>query len=323
MKVFEGPFGFRFDGAGGAAPLQPDAPDGDLGDAHFVWRHFPKADPRTRGWLAECGLSALVIDALVAEETRPRCVVHGHGAVLNLRGVNLNPGAEPDDMVSVRLWLDRTHVIGVWVRPLNAMRDVIAAIEREEAPISVGDFVSRLAVRLADRAEPYVATLNEQIDDFEESLLDPTAPPMRAGLARLRRSSISLRRYFVPQRDALNTLSIEALGWLTDHDRMRLREAVDRVTRIGEELDEIRDRAQIVHDQIADQRAERTNHQSLVLAVVAAIFLPLSLLTGLLGVNVGGIPGATSPWAFAIVCAVLLGAGVGLFWWMRKLGFFR
>jgi zinc transporter len=139
-------------------------------------------------------------------------------------------------------------------------------------------------------------------------------------LADVRHQAIVLRRYMVPQRDALTTLEIEDLGWLGDRDRSRIREAADRVTRLGEELDAIRDRAQIVHDQIMDRRAEAMNRNMLVLSVVAAIFLPLGLITGLLGINVGGIPGEAWPWAFWVVCGLLVGIAAGQVLVFRRIG---
>lgn len=92
------------------------------------------------------------------------------------------------------------------------------------------------------------------------------------------------------------------------------------MARLGEELDAIRDRAQIVQDQIMDARAEAMNPQMLILSVVAAVFLPLGLITGLLGVNVGGVPGATSPIAFWVLCAALVLMGGVQVWLFRKIG---
>lgn len=317
---------FVLDGKGGAITLAPeafaksahhDAPTG------FIWQHLKRDHPQTPALLAACELDSFVIDALTADETRPRCTVHGRGILLNLRGVNLNPGAEPEDMISVRLWLEEHRVIGVWVRPLQATGDLIAAIARAEGPVSPGDLVAKLALRLADRAEPSVAALNEQIDDLEEGIWEFETDNRRTRLANLRRSAIVLRRYFLPQRDALTTLEIEDAHWLTIHDRARLREAAERVNRFGEELDAIRDRAQIVHDQIMDERAEGLNQRMLVLSAVAAIFLPLGLLTGLLGINVGGVPGAENPYAFLIVCALLVVLGFGLALWFRRIGMLK
>ena len=112
------------------------------------------------------------------------------------------------------------------------------------------------------------------------------------------------------------------MKWLVDRDRSRLREAAERVTRLGEELDAIRDRSQVVHDQIMDRRAETMNRQMLILSLVAALFLPLGLVTGLLGVNVGGIPGADNPWAFEILCAVLVVVGAMQVWLFKRIGLF-
>ncbi len=285
----------------------------------FIWIHLKRDNPRTGDALGACGLDRFVIEALTAEETRPRCTVIGDGVLLNLRGVNLNPGAEPDDMVSVRLWVEERRVIGVWLRPLMAVRDVLDAIGRKRSPVSPGDLVAKLALRLADRAEPTVAALNERIDRLEEAVDDQAGTATRAQLAEIRRAAISLRRFMFPQRDALTTLQIEDVNWLDDRDRARIREAAERVTRLAEDLDALRDRAQVVQDQIMDRRAETMNRHMLILSVVAAIFLPLGLLTGLLGINVGGIPGAEYPWAFLIVCGLLVAIGLFQLWFFKRI----
>ncbi len=288
----------------------------------FTWVHLNRTAAKTLGWLQKAGIDQFVIDALIAEETRPRCTIHGNGAVLNLRGINLNPGAEPEDMISIRLWIEEKRIISAGLRPLVAVRDLIDSIGRGQPPTSPGDLVARLALRLADGAEPTVAMLNERIDALEELVIDRIADVSREQLADIRRVSIVMRRYMFPQRDALTTLEIEDLDWLGSRDRSRIREASERVTRLGEELDAIRDRAQVVHDQIADNRAEAMNRQMLVLSIVAALFLPLGLLTGLLGINVGGIPGVNYPWAFAIVCGLLVAIGAIQLWIFRRIGLF-
>ena len=312
---------FELDGTGAARILGLDDPAPP--SAGFSWHHMRRDHPDTVAWLAESGLDSLVIEALTAEETRPRCTVHGNGVLIYLRGVNLNPGAEPEDMVSVRLWVAEHQVVGIWRRQLEAVGDLFDAIERGQGPTSPGDLIAKLALRLADRAEPTVAALNERIDDLEQYALEESAAPSRHQLAGIRRTAIVLRRHMFPQRDALTTLAIEDLPWLGAQDRSRIREAAERVTRLGEELDAIRDRAQVIHDLSMDRRAEIMNRQMLILSIVAAVFLPLGLLTGLLGINVGGIPGANYPWAFAIVCAVLVGLGAVQIWLFRRIGMLR
>lgn len=308
----------RFDAHGKA--IEPTGDPARPQDG-FDWIHMRRDTGDIRAALTAMGLDDVVIGALTAEETRPRCTVHDAGVLLVLRGVNLNPGAAPEDMVSVRLWLEDRRVVGVWVRPLIAVDDMVAASRRGQGPISPGDFVAKLALRLADRAEPAVAAMNEAVDDLETDLTDATGAQLRRRLSDLRRQAILLRRYMVPQRDALTTLEIEDLPWLATADRIRLREAAERVSRLGEELDAICDRAQVVQDQITDQRAETMNRQMLLLSVVAAIFLPLGLISGILGMNVGGVPGADSPMAFWVVSVLMAALGLGMWLAFRWMGF--
>ena len=293
------------------------------GPGGFRWRHFDLSQDEGRAGLQAVGLDGMVHRALVAEETRPRCTVHGDGVIINLRGVNLNPGAEPEDMVSIRLWVTEREVVSAQFRRLMAVSDVMEAMDRGGGAGRAAELVAQLALRLADRAEPVVAALNEDIDALENDVSEGAEAGVRAKLADLRLRATVLRRYMFPQRDALSTLEIEALGWVGPADRPRLREATERVTRLAEELDAIRDRAGLVQERIADARAERMNRQMLVLSVVAAFFLPLGLLTGLLGINVAGMPGTETSWAFWAVSGLLVvlsGFQAWLFWWIGLIG---
>ena len=312
---------FVFDREGGAARATPEAGHSD----GILWVHARWLHDDGHNWVhSQAGLSPEVIQALTAPESRPRCTVmrtsHGDGALINLRGVNLHEDAEPEDMISVRIWLEEGRIISTWRRPLFAIADMMEGMERGQGITSPGDFTAKLALRLADRAEPVVADLNETIDQMEEAVLRPETPEgVRGKLADVRRTAIVLRRYMFPQRDALSTLAIEDLPWLSERDRSKLREATDRITRLAEELDAIRERAALVQDQLVERRAEAMNRNMMILAVVAAIFLPLGLLTGLLGINVGGMPGASTSWAFWAVCGLLGVTALFQIWLFKRL----
>jgi zinc transporter len=114
-----------------------------------------------------------------------------------------------------------------------------------------------------------------------------------------------LRRYLAPQRDATARLQSEEQPWIDTREKARLREVTDRVVRYIEDLDSVRDRAAVIQDELASRLSEQMNRTMYHLTVVASIMLPLGFLTGLLGINVGGIPGSETPWAFAAVCAIL------------------
>jgi len=134
-------------------------------------------------------------------------------------------------------------------------------------------------------------------------------------IAKIRARAIDFRRFIAPDRDALIELAGLQVSWLAEEDRLHVREAADRFARMAEELDAIRDRAALVHEQLTDMRAEMIDQRSLMIAVVAFVFLPLTFVTGLLGMNVQGIPFAQEPWAFWGVMAFCAVVGMATLAW--------
>ena len=122
-----------------------------------------------------------------------------------------------------------------------------------------------------------------------------------------RRSVIRLRRYLEPQRAALTKLAQLDIPLLPQASRLQLRELANRSTMAVEELDALRERLISVQEEHDVNIAQRQAHHGYVLSMAAAIFLPLGFLTGLFGVNVGGMPGINSPWAFAILSLAMIG----------------
>ena len=225
----------------------------------------------------------------------------GDGLLVILRGVNLNPGADPEDMVSIRLWIERTRVISFRRHHLMAVEDLKEALDRGTGPTNAGEFLVALCGALVARVGGVLEELHDALDGLEEEVLSADSHDLRPKLANLRRQAIALRRYLAPQREALSRLLSERVAWLEEAERARLREIADRTTRYVEDLDSARDRAAVTQEELASRLAEAMNQKMYVVALVAAIFLPLGLLTGLLGINVGGIPGPSamrpSPWS--------------------------
>jgi zinc transporter len=308
------------DGKGGGRPLAWNEIAPRQGGDETLWIHLDREHPAAEQWLREdSGLEEIAVDALLADETRPRSVSIGSGQLVILRGVNLNPGADPEDMVSVRLWLDATRVITVRARRLIALQDIGAALARGEGPCRPGDFLAELSHRLVERMEPVIESLDETVDELEDSMLHDEVDALRERLSEVRQQAIKLRRHLAPQREALARLLGETRPWLEPDDKGRLREAAERVTRYLEDLDAIRERGSVIQDEVMNRLSQRMNRTMYMLSVVATVILPLSFVTGLLGVNVGGIPGASHPWGFAIVVLLLAAVGVLEVWLFRRL----
>ncbi len=314
---------FQVAPSGAAQPLSWPLGESRPAAEGYQWIHLQHGTADGDRWLRDqSGLPEYAVEALLDSETQPRCAKFDGGMLVILRGVNLNPGADPEDMVSIRMWVEPNRIVSVRLRRLMAVTDMRKAMEANQAPPTVGSFLADLSERLTARIDTVVLSLTDEIDVLEEEMLADIAENERARTSELRRKLIVLRRYIAPQRDALSRLAAPDDQIMSTKERIEIRETQDMTSRLVEELDAARERAGVISDQLMDRRSEEMNRNMMVLSVVAAIFLPLGFLTGLLGINVGGMPGAENDLAFWIVCAllgILTAMLVGLFRYLRWL----
>jgi zinc transporter len=273
----------------------------------ILWVHLNFTAPEAQRWMNEGSqLEGVVADALLAEESRPRVTAFDDGLLVALRGVNLNPGADPEDMVSLRIWAEKNRIITTCRRKLLSVADLRTAIEKGKGPRTSGEFLEDVADRLMSRMGGVIDELEDKAAELEEAVLTAESHELRPKLASIRRDAIYLRRYMAPQREAIARLQSEKISWITEEDRLRLREVYDHLTCYLEDLDAARERAAVTQEELVSRLSEQMDNRMYVLSIVAAIFLPLGFLTGLLGINVGGIPGAEYKAAFAIFCLLLV-----------------
>ncbi len=292
----------------GPAELDFAAAAGQFGRAQFVWLHLDGRKEDAHAWLsAQNDVPDIAKGALLASETRPRSDAIAHGALVNLRGLGATPEDDPDPLVSIRFWAETGRAISLSYRSPLALDPVIDLFLKGEIADG-GDLVSEIAVEITEHLDPHIATMGDVIDDIETSIETERLRALRRRVNHVRSRAISYRRFVAPQRSALDRLAVTPCDWLDDDDRLHLRDAADRFARMAEELESIRERATILHDELTDLRAEQLDARSLMISVVAFIFMPLTFLTGLLGMNVEGIPYAREPWAFwgvVGVCALM------------------
>ena len=313
-------YSFLLDGKGGGKPLGwPEIDAWEPGKA-LLWIHLDSKIDETRSWLSDkSGLNPLTCQSLLEQETRPRNILTDDGLLLILRGVNCNPGAEVEDMVAIRMLITDNRIISIRYRRVMAVQDIRNEVDAGKGPRNAGEFIVMVAERIADRMGDVISELDDNVSALEDSVLTGDSHDLRTQIADIRRMTISLRRYIAPQRDTLARLLHDRIPWISDIDHARLREVAERTARFVEDIDSARDRASITHEELNNKLSEQMNKAMYTLSIVAAIFLPLGLITGLLGINVGGIPGTESMWAFTIVTVALVSMGIGLLTWFKKI----
>ncbi|ARJ67406.1 magnesium transporter [Magnetospirillum sp. ME-1] len=283
----------------------------------FLWVHLERDEPRATHWLCErSGIDPLVAMALTAEESRPRVEDVGDALMVVLRGVNKARAGEGEDrsaeteLVPVHIWIEADRCISLRDKDhsLNALRDLRLAMMMGKGPRTAGALLARIAEKVVDHLGILTDEIEDGISDLEDRIGEGLAgTDLREDIASARRKVVQLRRYLAPQRDALYRLRHDDASWLDPEAKMRLREVNDRLIRHIEDLDEMRQRATILHEDFTNLVAERAAQSSNRLTALAAMVLPPSLLAGMMGTNIGGIPGSQEPLAFLILCGVVLG----------------
>ena len=300
-------------GSASAAELTAD------GDA--TWLHFDAADPETSQWLrSEGGLNMVAAGALTTEETRPRVLLRGDNLVLTLRGVNRLPGAEAEDMVSLRIWTNGSRLISARLRPLQSTDRLVDELLSGEGANTIPGLLVDWVEYVVDDMADSIASLELDVAAAEAAIDDADPTSTRQSIVVLRKRALQFRRYMAPQREALSRLGTETPTWLDEYHRVRLRDIADRLMRYIEDLDQIRDRAILAQEELAARLADEMNHKTYVFTIVAVLFLPLGFLTGLLGVNVAGVPGVDEPQAFNYLiasCVAMMLALLAYFKWQR------
>lgn len=275
----------------------------------LVWMHLLTTNNEARDWLRDqAHLSYNIADMLTAAETRPRCdPAPGGGVVINMRGLTSDAVEPSDPLASVRIYAKNGCVYSVTRKRVNGVHSVREAIGGGNI-LDPGDLIAAFATAITEELDPTVADLGDSLDDCEERIAADRAFELRRRVNHVRVEAIGFRRFLYPQRAALEKLATLDVDWLRDDDRLHLSAAADRAARMAEELESIRERSALIHETLTDLRAEQLDQRSLLIAVVAMVFLPLTFITGLLGMNVAGIPYAHRPWAFdgvVVVCALL------------------
>ena len=316
-------FGYAVDSKGAVEKLNWDSlKSGPLEtSSRRIWLHLDRRHAEAKAWLMEkSGFDDFEVDALIREETRPRAVEHEDGWLINLRGINFNEGEQDDFMIALRVWVTENVLITTRAMKIRAAEDLSLKYEDGHPPVTHGDAISYIAERLVTRMEPVIEQLGDRVDEIDESLTGERPTIRKSELVVTRRHAISMRRFMSPQKEALFALCEADHGLFSPGNRKRFRDTLNILQRISEDLESVRDRAQMVQEQITEVRAEAMNQRLFVLSILSAVFLPLGFLTGLFGVNVAGMPGTDFPFAFLILCLGLFGLGIGTFWLFRKLG---
>lgn len=310
------------DGKGGAKRLDWAGVEAWKIEDGPLWVHLDYSTPEAATWLRErSGIPGVVLEALLDTDPRPRTLPQpDERLLLIVRGINHNTEAAPEDMISIRVWIEPRRILTLRHRHSRSLDSLAADTMQGKGPRDVGEVTSHLVDRIVDHVVARVDRLHDEIAASEDQILsEKRGGDLRAYLADHRRRAISLRRFLGPQRDALSKLNTVVVPWLDERDHAEITESADRMMRAVEELDAARDRAAVTQEELSSRVGELTNQRLYILSIITAVFLPLGFVCSLLGVNVGGVPLQTETWAFwALVGLFTVGVAIQVYIFRKR-----
>ncbi|MDV6316892.1 CorA family divalent cation transporter [Idiomarina sp. HP20-50] len=285
-----------------------------------TWFHFQRDAEGLTEWLTQAGIPEPLIDAVLEEDTRPRFQRLPDGFMLLLRGVNLHTGESPEDMLSLRILYYKGALYSFRKRPFLSIAKLREQLQQHAGPESLHDFIVALIEQINLRIEDVVSSAEDQLGAIEAEGFDNTAS-VQLKLTALHRRLLRLNRFIRPQLAALEKLSTETERVMTPELHQWLVNERDTTQRLFEQIDLMLEQVWMQREQLQQAIAEKMNRNTYWLSVIAGVFLPLSFLTGVFGINIGGMPGVDNDNAFMIFSGALVIIAVVEFLLLRRLRF--
>ncbi|UTM59659.1 zinc transporter ZntB [Photobacterium sp. CCB-ST2H9] len=268
------------------------------------WYHCQRDAAGLKEWLSAVGVPSPIASVLLSDDTRPRFEqLEDDIFLLILRGINLNEGTNPDDMLSIRFLYFRGSLISTRKYPSRAIAEARRQYEEGKGPANLIALLITIIDKLNRNIEIFLDPIEEKIEYYAEHQDEADSQ----SLADLNKRLLKIRRFLTPQRYALDDL-IQSEMYELEAWRIPLLNCRDLVIRINESINFYIEQIQVVNQHLGQIQSEKVNRNTYLISLISIIFLPISFLTGLLGVNIGGMPGvdsAASFWAFCIALGAI------------------
>ena len=309
--------GFHFGADGRGDPLdtrralqwlaQDAAVSGAGAGKGFVWLHFNLAHSATEKWLRDnLQLSDVFHESLKVGSQSTRVELDDDMLVAVVNDVHYDFAFEPTDISTMWLSVGPRLVVSARLQPLRSIDRLRDAVKKGAPLRSSVDLLVHLMHDQGDVLVSIVRTTTVGVDAIEDNLLSGRLEKKRANLGALRRLLVRLQRLLAPEPAALFRLLKLPPDWMDGQDVEDLRQSTEEFNVVLSDMAALQERIKLLQEEIAGRVAEANNRSLYVLTIVTVLALPINIIAGLLGMNVGGIPLAASAYGFWIVVAIII-----------------
>ncbi|MFC7418570.1 transporter [Iodobacter arcticus] len=272
----------------------------------YLWLHFNLTNIAAEKWLkTNLCLSEQFFEALYEGTQSTRIEYADHSLIGVVNDVLFDFAFNASDTATLWMSADRHVLITARSKPLRSidkLRDHVRAGELFRSPV---DLMVNL---LRDQADVLMTIVREaavKVDKEEDRLLTYRPNIKLADLGALRRVLVRLCRLLAPEPAALFRLLNRPPEWISPHDVQDLRQSTEEFSAVLSDISALVERIKLLQEEVAAKVNEQTNRSIYILTVVTVLALPVNIIAGLMGMNVGGIPLAEHPHGFWMIVALI------------------
>ena len=280
----------------------------DATPAAFLWLHFNLSHAQAERWLVRhAALPDAFYEALRDGSHSTRIERDEDTLIAVVNDVHFDFGFEPSDIATLWISVGPHLVVTARAQPLRSVDALRTAVKRGDCPRSSVVLLEQLMRTQADGLVGIVRGVTTRIDQIEDELLANRLDHKRARLGVLRRLLVRLQRLLAPEPAALFRLLQHPPAWMAEDDVQELRGSTEEFSVVLRDMQGLQERIKLLQEEIAASVNEDNNRSLFVLTIVTVLALPINILAGLFGMNVGGIPLAENRHGFWVVVSLILG----------------
>lgn len=282
-------------------------PGGPGSPGAFVWLHFSLANAASEGWLRRhLTLPAAFYESLTERANSTRLEQEGDMLVAVVHDALFDFTFDPASVATVHLCMTPRLLVTARLRPVRSVDRLRGAVRTGQDFRSPADLLAQLLRHQADVLADIVRASSSQVNQIEDELLARQVTSSRRELGALRRTHVRLQRLLAPEPAALFRLLSRSPKWIHDNDIQELRLAAEEFVAAIADSSALVERVKLLQEELAALVGEQTGRTLFVLTVVTVLALPVNMVAGLFGMNVGGIPFASHPHGFLVVAGAVV-----------------
>lgn len=257
----------------------------------FIWLHFNLTNTSSERWLKENAALPEEFYETLHEGLHSTRIENANGTLIAvINDVLYDFAFEPSDISTLWVSVDAQVVISARRRPLQSIDRLRDAVKKGEPIRSSVELLIHLLHDQADVLVKIVRDVTQRVDGIEDNLLSDRIIHKRTNLGGLRRVLVRLQRLLAPEPASLFRLLQKPPAWVAELDVQELGQSTEEFSVVLSDMASLQERIKLLQEEVAARVNEENNRSLYLLTIFTVLALPINVIAGLLGMNVGGIP---------------------------------